>query len=83
MQRNHVYFCDNQHLVQHDLTDTCLGSLYLRMENGVRLHCKFEGRPVQEMVNQLTNTEHLVFSPQMQISTIVCKNATSEIVHLD
>jgi hypothetical protein len=53
------------------------------MEKGVRQHCKFEQRPVQEMVYQLTDTEHLVYSPQMQTSTIVCKNASSEIVHLD
>jgi hypothetical protein len=77
VQRNHAYLCDKQHVVKHDLTDTCLGSLYLRMENGVRQHCKFEQRPVQEMVYQLTDTEHLVFSPQMQTSTIICKNATS------
>jgi hypothetical protein len=32
-QQNHVYLCDKQHVVQHDLSDTCLGSLYLRMEN--------------------------------------------------
>jgi hypothetical protein len=32
VQRNHVYLCDKQHVVQHDITDTCLGSLYLRMK---------------------------------------------------
>ncbi len=53
------------------------------MENGMRQHCKFEGRPVQEMVYQLTDTEHLVYSPKMQTSTIICKNKTSEIIHLD
>jgi hypothetical protein len=41
------------------------------------------GLPVQEMVYQLTDTEHLVYSPHMQTSTIICKNATSKIVHLD
>ncbi len=65
VQRNHVYLCDKQHVVQHDLVGTCLGSLYLRMEHGVRQHCKFEQRPVQEMVYQLTDTEHLVYSPHM------------------
>ena len=83
VQRNHVYLCDKQHVVQHDLTDTCLGSLYLRMEDGVRQHCKFERKPVQEMVYQLTATEHLIYSPIMQTSTIICKNATSETIHLD
>ena len=35
------------------------------------------------MVYQLTDPEHLVYSPQMQTSTIICKNKTSEIIHLD
>jgi hypothetical protein len=30
------------------------------------------------MVYQMTETKHLVFSPNMQTSTIICKNATSE-----
>jgi hypothetical protein len=70
VQRNHVYLCEKQHIVQHDLTDTCLGS-------------KFKLRSVQEMVHQLTDTEHLLNSQQIQTSTIICKNATSEIIYLD
>jgi hypothetical protein len=31
VQRNHVYLFDKQHVVQHDLTIVCLGSLYRRM----------------------------------------------------
>jgi hypothetical protein len=35
VQRNHVYLCDKQNEVKHQLTDTCLGSLYVRNEEGV------------------------------------------------
>ncbi len=49
VQRNHVYLCDKQHVVQHNLSNTCLGSLYLRMEHVVQQLCRFERRPVQEM----------------------------------
>ena len=83
VQRNHVYLCDKQHVVKHDLTDTCLGSLYLRTEEGVRKHCKFERKPIQEMVYQLTDTEHLVYSPTLQTAIIICKNQSSETVHID
>jgi hypothetical protein len=55
--------CDKQHEVQHDLIDTCLGSLHLRMETGVKQHCKFELRPVLEMVYLMTATKHLVYFP--------------------
>jgi hypothetical protein len=32
VQQNYKYLCDWQHVVQCNLTDTCLGSLYLRMK---------------------------------------------------
>ena len=83
VQRNHVYLCDKNNVVKTDLTESCLGSLYLRQENGVRKHCKFERRPVQEIVYQLTDTEHLVYSPMLQTSSIVCRNNTQETVYLD
>ena len=40
-----------------NLSENCLGSLFLRMEIGVRKECKFEWRPVQEIVFQLTDTK--------------------------
>ena len=42
VQRNHVYLCDRKTVVQTDLTESCLGSLYLRQQEGIRKHCKFE-----------------------------------------
>ena len=83
VQRNHVYLCDRNTVVQTDLINSCLGSLYLRQEDGVRKHCKFERRPVQEIVYQLTDTEHLVYSPVLQTASIVCRNNTHETVYLD
>ena len=53
------------------------------MEKGVRRHCKFERRPVQEMVYQLSDTDHLVFSPTLQTSTIKCKNRSATRVHFE
>ena len=53
------------------------------MAAGVRQQCKFIQRTVQEMVDQLTDTEDLVYNPEMQTSTNLCKNATSETIHLN
>jgi hypothetical protein len=83
VQRNHVYLCDKQNLVKHEFTDTCLGSLYVRNEDGVRKHCKFEHNPVQQTVFQLSDTEHIVYSPTLQPSAIMCRNGTSETIHLN
>ena len=62
-KRNHIYLCDKLQVIQTDLSETCLGSLFLQMESGVRSHCKFETKPVQEIVYQLTDRDHLIFSP--------------------
>ena len=83
VQRNHVYLCDRNTVVKTDLTESCLGSLYLRQEEGVRKHCKFVRRPVQEIVYQLTDTEHLIYSPILQTTTILCRNNTQETVYLE
>jgi large-conductance mechanosensitive channel len=53
------------------------------MESGVRKHCKFERRPVQETVFQLTDTDHLIYSPILQTSTITCKNGTQQTVYIE
>jgi hypothetical protein len=34
----------------------------MRMDKRVCKHCKFERRPVEEMVYQLSDTDHLVFT---------------------
>jgi hypothetical protein len=53
------------------------------MEQGVRKHCKFERRPVQEIVYQLSDTDHLVFSSTLQTSTIKCTNSSSTRIHFE
>ena len=35
------------------------------------------------MVYKLTDTEHLVYSPSLQTTTIICRNQSSETVHID
>jgi hypothetical protein len=39
VKRIDVYLCDKYNLVKSDFTHTCLGSLYVRMEQGVYKHC--------------------------------------------
>jgi hypothetical protein len=52
------------------------------MEAGVRTHCKFVRKPVQELVYQLSATDHLIFSPVPQTSLIKCINGTNERIHI-
>ena len=83
VQKNHIYLCDKRHVVKNDLSQSCLGSLYLRQESGVRIYCKFERRPVQEIVYQLSDSDHIVFSPSPFTSKINCKNGTSQRIHFN
>ena len=76
IQRNHVYLCDKHQVVRTDLHNTCLGSLYLRNAEGVRAHCKFEKRPLMETVYQLTNIDHLVFTPKQLTTQMSCRNGS-------
>jgi hypothetical protein len=46
-------WCD---IIKNDITDTCLGTMYLRMEQGVCRYFKFERKPVQEILYQLSDT---------------------------
>ena len=76
IQRNHIYLCDKHQVVRTDLTNTCLGSLYLRDAEGVRTHCRFEVRAMTETVYQLNNLDHLVFSPTSLTAQITCRNGS-------
>ena len=41
-----------------------------------------EWRPVQEIVYQLTDTEHLDYTPFLQTSSITCRNNSQETVNV-
>jgi hypothetical protein len=81
VKRNHFYLCGKHNVAKSNFTDTCLGSLYVRMEQGIHKHCKFERMSVQVIVYQLSDTNHLVFSQTLQTSTINCTNETSTRIH--
>jgi hypothetical protein len=82
IQKSHVYLCDKHHVLENDLRDSCLGSLYLRSETGVQRNCKFEKRPVKEMVYQINDLEHLIYSPNPNVYTMNCKNGSRHVFHL-
>ena len=83
IQKSHVYLCDKHHVLENDLRDSCLGSLYLRSETGVQRNCKFEKRRVKEMVYQINDLEHLIYSPNPNVYTMNCKNGSRHVFHLE
>jgi hypothetical protein len=67
----------------NDLADTFLGALYIRSEPGVQKHCRFERKIAQELVYQISDLDHLIYSPKPQVHTIYCKNGIKTVLHLD
>ena len=76
IHKNRIFLCKKHQVLKRNLIDTCLGSLYLRAEEGVKQHCKFEIRKLDETVYQLNANEHLVFSPSPLTTQIKCRNGT-------
>jgi hypothetical protein len=76
IHKNRIFLCKKHQVLKRNLIDTCLGSLYLRAEEGVKQHCKFEIRKLDEIVYQLNANEHLVFSPTPLTTQIKCRNGT-------
>ena len=76
VQRNHVFLCEGHQVLRTDLEGSCLGSLYLQSQVGVRENCKLERKQLRETVFQVSATDHLVVSPFPHTSQITCKNGT-------
>lgn len=76
IQRNHVYLCEHHQVLRTDLEGSCLGSLYLQSERGVRENCRLDRRPLRETVYQLSATDHLVVSPTPHTAQILCRNGS-------
>jgi hypothetical protein len=76
IQRNHIFLCEGHQVLRTDLEGSCLGSLYLQSQVGVRENCKLERKQLREMVFQVSATDHLVVSPYPHTTQITCKNGT-------
>jgi hypothetical protein len=76
VQKNHIFLCEGHQVLNTDLEGSCLGSLYLQSERGVRENCKLERKPLRETVFQVSSTDHLVISPYPHTAQIFCQNGT-------
>jgi hypothetical protein len=76
IQKNHIFLCEGHQVLNTDLEGSCLGSLYLQSERGVRENCKLERKPLRETVFQVSATDHLVISPYPHTAQIFCQNGT-------
>jgi len=73
-KRSSMFLCEEHQVLRHDLEQSCLGSLFIRNEEGAKRFCKIRKEILRETVYQLSATEHLVFSPQPFTATVQCRN---------
>ena len=75
-KRSQAYICERHQVTKSDLLGSCLGSLYLQSPHGVASNCKINRIPLKETVYQISNTNHIVFSPNPITTQISCNNGS-------
>ena len=75
-KRSQAYMCERHQVTKSDLLGSCLGSLYLQSPLGVATNCKISRIPLKETVYQISNTDHIVFTPYPITTQISCFNGS-------
>lgn len=75
-RRSRVTLCREHQVLKLNLEDSCLGSLFLRSEDGARIRCRFTRQRLEEQVYQLSPTDHLIYSPKPLTTEVRCRNGS-------
>ena len=75
-KRSTAFICERHQVTRSDLLSSCLGSLFLQSSQGVLENCKIDRVKLREKVYQLSNTQHIVYSPQPINTQIICNNGS-------
>ncbi len=75
-KRSNAYMCEKHQVTKSDLLGSCLGSLYLQSPLGVAINCKINRISLKETVYQISNTNHIVFTPYPITTQISCHNGS-------
>ena len=79
---NNVYLCERHGVLNSNLNNSCLGSLYQQDVEAVRNWCTLQVHRSGELVYQLLNNWYLAYSPSAQTAPISCSNGTQSELHL-
>ena len=75
-KRPQAYICERHQVTRSDLLGSCLGSLYMQSAVGVFENCKIDRVNLREQVYQISNTEHIIYSPIPISTQIFCNNGS-------
>ena len=75
-KRSQAYICERHQVTRSDLLGSCLGSLYMQSAVGVQANCLIGRVSLQEQVYQISNTDHIVYTPVPITTQIACNNGS-------
>ena len=75
-KRSQAYICERHQVTRSDLLGSCIGSLYLQSPQGVYENCNIGRVKLRETVYQISNTQHIIFTPSPINSQITCHNGS-------
>jgi len=67
-----TYFCKGRNDLRTDITETCLGSLYLQQGKGIQKNCKFEISAAKEQVFRLAHNKWAIATQKQFTTHQVC-----------
>jgi hypothetical protein len=77
-----MYMCSAHGVLSKNLTNTCLGALYLQNFPLAQQICKFEITPVEERIYQLRKNWYIAYLVAPHTVPIRCQNGTLRDTHL-
>ena len=75
-QINTVYICERHGVLTKNLSNSCLGSMYLQDYGAVQHLCQIQVMPTRELVFQLLGNWFLIYSPVVFTADVQCQNGT-------
>lgn len=74
-----VYMCGGRNTLRTDITNSCIGNLYLRDHEGIARTCDLEIGKLEEYVAKTGPNEWIVFSPKPFLETATCGKESESI----
>ena len=77
------YFCKGRDVIQTDMIESCLGSLYLRDLDHVLKYCEFEIGDAKERVTPIGNNQYIVTTNKPFEASKICNDGTHTSVSIN
>lgn len=77
-----IFLCEGHNVLKTAMNDTCLGSLHVQDEGGVRSKCAWRLIDSEEVAYQIGPNTFMTFSPAPLTAPVTCTNGTRDYIRL-